>query len=112
MIHDKPDTGRRHFLRGAITGVIAVPIAGLLGARAAAAADKPHLDPTNAQAKALNYVHDAGQASDHPAFKEGSNCANCIQWTGGDAEWGGCNIFPANTVNRNGWCTAWAPRSG
>lgn len=110
MSHDERDNGRRRFLRGAVAGVVAVPIAGLLGARPAGAADKPHLDPNNAQAKALNYVHDAAEASDNPAFEEGAHCANCIQWTGGDAEWGGCNIFPANTVHRDGWCTAWAPQ--
>lgn len=102
------DIGRRRFVRGAVTGAIAVPIAGLLG-RHAAAADMPKLDPENAQAKGLNYVHDASEASSNPAFQEGSNCANCVQWTGGDAQWGGCNIFPGKAVNRDGWCTAWAP---
>lgn len=99
---------RRRFLRGAVTGVIAAPIAGLLGSRSADAAELSKLDPNNAQAKALNYVHDAAEASANPAFQEGSNCANCVQWTGGDSEWGGCNIFPGKAVAREGWCSAWA----
>jgi len=102
------DINRRRFVCRAMTGVMVVPIAGLPG-HPAAAADMPRLDPGNAQAKALDYVHDAGKASSNPAFKEGSNCANCVQWTGGDDQWGGCNIFPGKAVNRDGWCTAWAP---
>lgn len=108
MSNRKTDLHRRRFVRGALTGVVAVPIAGLLGARPAGAADMPKLDPNNAQAKALKYVHDAADAASNPAFQEGANCANCVQWTGGDSEWGGCNIFPGKAVNRNGWCTAWA----
>lgn len=110
MSHEKTNLHRRRFMRGAAAGVIAMPIAGLLGARTADAADLPKLDPANAQASALKYVHDAAEASANPAFQEGSNCANCIQWTGGDSEWGGCNIFPGKAVHRDGWCTAWASR--
>jgi len=101
------DPHRRRFVRGAFTGVIAIPFAGLLGTRTADAADMPKLDPDNGQAKALNYVHDAAT---NPAFQEGSNCGNCVQWTGGDSDWGGCNIFPGKAVAREGWCTAWAPQ--
>ena len=109
MSHDRPDHRRRDFLRGAVTGVIAVPIAGLLGTRADAA-EAPKLDPASGAAKALQYVHDASKASDSPSFQAGSNCANCVQWTGADQEWGGCNLFPNAVVNRNGWCVAWAPK--
>lgn len=107
--HDT-DPRRRRFLRGAAAGAVTVPVFGLLGT--ATAADKPKLDPGNGQAKALNYVHEASEASDNPAFQEGANCANCVHWTGGDAAWGGCNLFPNHVVSANGWCTAWAPKSG
>lgn len=107
MSKDKTDLDRRRLLAGAVAGVIAAPIAGLAGTRAAWAAEMPKLDPSKGQAKALNYVHDAADASSNPAFQEGSNCANCVHWTGGDAEWGGCNIFPGQAVHRDGWCTAW-----
>lgn len=110
MSNQNHDQGRRRFLRGTAAGLAAVPVAGLFGT--AGAADQPRLDPGNPQAKALSYVHDAGKASDNPAFKEGANCANCVQWTGGDSKWGGCNIFPGKQVNRDGWCTAWAEQTG
>jgi len=110
MNSSNTDLKRRRFMRNAVAGVVAVPIAGLLAGRSAAAAELPKLDPTTGQAKALNYVNDAAEASSNPSFKEGSECANCIQWQGGDSEWGGCNIFPGSAVHRNGWCTAWAPR--
>lgn len=108
MREPQADTSRRRFLRTAVAGVIAAPVAGLLGGTHAQAADKPKLDPSSSQAKALQYVHDASKASDKPGYKEGANCANCLQWTGGDGQWGGCNIFPSNVVNRDGWCSAWA----
>jgi hypothetical protein len=111
MADNQTDSSRRRFLRGAVAGVIAAPVAGMLGSRAVEAADKPKLSPSDPQAKALNYVHDAAEASDNAAFKEGANCGNCAQWTGGDAEWGGCNIFPGKVVAREGWCTAWAPQA-
>lgn len=100
---------RRRFLRTAVAGVIAAPIAGLLGGRAAAA-EQPRLEESDPKAKAFNYVHDAADASDHSAFQEGAHCANCLQWTGGDKQWGGCNIFPGKLVNRDGWCVAWASK--
>lgn len=81
--HDK---NRRRFLRGAVAGAVAAPIVGLLASGHATAAEQPKLDPSDPQAKALNYVHDASEVSDNPAFKEGANCGNCIQWTGGDAD--------------------------
>lgn len=102
------DSGRRRFLTGTLAGVLAAPVVGLAGTRIVLAADKPKISLDDPQAKALKYVHDASKASDNPAFQEGAHCANCLQWTGGDAEWGGCRIFPGKLVNRNGWCTAWA----
>jgi len=104
----QPDPeSRRRFLRAAAVGGIALPIAGLLG-RSAAGADKPKLDPGSSQAKALQYVQEASQASDKPGYKDGAICGNCLQWTGGDAAWGGCNIFRGKRVKRSGWCSAWA----
>lgn len=70
-------------------------------------AQDDRVDPESAQAKSLNYVHDAAEAAEHERFKEGSNCANCQLWQGGDAEWGNCGIFPGKKVASEGWCTAW-----
>ncbi len=102
------DPSRRDFLRGAAVGAIAVPVLGLIGAGRLAAADKPKLDPRSSQAQALSYVHDASKASDNPAYQDGANCANCLQWKGGDSTWGACQLFPQHRVKRTGWCSAWA----
>lgn len=110
MTDKSHDKSRRRFLHGAVAGAIAAPVVGLFGSGQVVAGEPPKLDPSNPQAKGLNYVHDASEATDHSAFKEGSICGNCVQWTGGDAEWGGCNIFPGKHVAREGWCSAWAPQ--
>jgi len=75
------------------------------------AADMPHVDPSDAQAKALAYTHDAStvDTAKHPNFVAGSNCANCQLYLGGD-EWGGCGIFPGKAVNAKGWCSAYAKK--
>ena len=113
MADNNPNDSRRRFLRGAVAGAIAAPVVGLLGSERGLAADKPKLSPDDPQAKALNYVHKASEASDHAAFKEGSNCANCAQWTSAsDAAWGDCAIFPGKLVANDGWCTAWAKAAG
>lgn len=101
MSRNDPDQRRRRFLGTAA----AAPLALLAGAPPAPAAD-PKLDPSSQQAKRFKYVHDASDASSGQR-QEGANCANCVQWTGGDSQWGGCKIFPGKRVNRDGWCTAW-----
>lgn len=107
MPDKKNRSGRRCFLQGAAI----LPVAAVLAPRAILAAEMPKLELDDPQAKGLNYVHDASEASDNAAFQEGSHCANCLQWTGGEQEWGGCNIFPGKAVHRDGWCSAWAKAS-
>lgn len=102
MSRDDTNEQRRSFLRKAAAGAMSVPVIGLVGTRSARA---EKLDPDNPQAQALDYVHDASQADS--ARTEGAICGNCMHWTGGDAQWGGCNIFPGKDVNRDGWCSAW-----
>jgi len=82
----------------AATGPVAITWAG----------DLPHLDPAGPQASALGYTHDAASVdtSKYPNFIAASNCANCMQFQGGD-EWGKCNIFPQGLVNVNGWCSVY-----
>lgn len=111
MSTSKPDTGRRRLLAGALTAPLVAPLAGLIGLREAAADEMPKLSLDDPQAKGLSYVHDASEAADNAAYKEGSHCANCQHWQGGDAEWGGCAIFPGKRVHRNGWCTAWTKQA-
>jgi hypothetical protein len=111
MSTNATDPSRRRFLRDAVAGVVALPIVGLGASRAAHAQDMPKLSLDDPQAKALDYVHDAGKAQDHSAFQQGSTCANCIQYTGDpQAEWGPCRLFPGKLVNSGGWCKVWGPR--
>lgn len=111
MSHEKVNRGRRRFAISAIAGVVAAPVLDNVFLREAAAEDLPHLSLDDPQAKGLQYVHDFEEAKSNPAHQEGAHCANCMHWTGEDADWGGCAIFPGKAVNRNGWCTAWAAKS-
>jgi len=99
---------RRRFLTTTLAGVVAVPILGFAGGRTVRAADMPKLKLDDPMAQQLNYVHNAEKVKGDDAYTAGANCANCSQWTGGDAQWGGCNIFPGKAVNAKGWCTAWS----
>ncbi|MCG5500585.1 high-potential iron-sulfur protein [Ectothiorhodospira lacustris] len=103
------NVSRRRFLQFGAYGLVAVPLAGALGwATAAQAADK--VDESSDTAQALGYRHDAAGV-DHPAFVEGSNCANCLLYTDTGGDWGPCAVFPGQQVAAKGWCTAWVARS-
>lgn len=95
-----PCISRRHAIR--LLGVTAasVPLAGLVTAHAA---ELPKLSPDDATAKALGYVHETAV--------EGQRCNNCNFWQGGDAEWGGCPLFPGKGVSANGWCKSWIKKA-
>lgn len=93
----------------------AIPVAAALASRTAVAQDElPHLDLDDPVAKALSYVHDvdAVDTSTLPGFKEGSDCANCIQIQADSGTWRPCTAFPGKAVNEKGWCAAWAPMPG
>lgn len=91
-----------------------VPVAGaaLLAGREAFAQAK--LEESDAQAKALGYLHDATKVdkAKQPKFVAGQNCANCqlFQGKAGDA-WGGCPLFAGKQVNGKGWCNAWVKKA-
>ncbi|MFN2349336.1 MAG: high-potential iron-sulfur protein [Thioalkalivibrio sp.] len=69
------------------------------------------LSEDDAQAKALNYRHDATKV-DHPDYQDGQTCANCQLYTDADAQtWGTCSAFPGRKVAAGGWCSAWVPRA-
>ncbi|HTT41682.1 MAG TPA: high-potential iron-sulfur protein [Steroidobacteraceae bacterium] len=80
----------------------------------AAAADAPHLSPTDPTAQALHYTDNAKSvdAKAFPTFTPDQRCANCLQFQGkaGDA-WGPCNIFAGKAVNANGWCQVWVKKA-
>ncbi len=103
---------RRQLLQGALAGLAAVPAAALI-ARDASAAEA--LLETDATAKSLGYVSDAGKvdAKANPTYKAGQNCSTCIQFGGkaGAAD-GPCNIFPGKLVKAKGWCKVWVLKPG
>ena len=105
---DRP-TSRRGFVKGALGVVAAVPVAAVLRGRDALAQDLPKLTEDDPQAQALSYVHDASKSE---TAGEGQNCSSCQLYTGGDAEWGPCSIFPGKAVSAKGWCATWVQRAG
>jgi hypothetical protein len=101
---------RRDFV-GAAT--VAVPVAAILGSRAAGAADLPHLDPKDPVAVALMYVEDATKvdASKAPTYKPGQICSGCLQVPAGSSgAWIPCNAFPGKLVAAKGWCSAFVAK--
>ena len=97
------DISRRKMLGLSAAALIVGP-ALALGSRSALAADMPHLDPEDAQAKGLSYVHKSAKAD---------NCSNCQLYTGdAGADWGPCAIFPGKHVSAAGWCSAWVKKAG
>lgn len=102
------DPARRKFLGFAASGVALVPLAGLLGAGSAQAAEK--LSEDDPQAKALDYVNDAS-TSKNPKHQEGQFCKNCNLIQSDSGEWRPCAIFRGKLVNENGWCSAWVKKA-
>jgi hypothetical protein len=97
------DISRRKMLGMSAAALIVGPALALTGTRANAA-DMPHLDPDDAQARALGYVHESAKADSH--------CRNCQLYTGDPAaEWGSCAIFPGKQVAVMGWCSAWVGKA-
>lgn len=95
---------RRDFMRTSLLGLAALPLGAGILSKTAFAQDLPRLDPSADQAQALNYVEDAADAADHPAYEEGERCDNCMFWQA-DSE--GCQLFPQNSVEPAGWCQSW-----
>ena len=92
---------RRQLLSLTAATAVAIPLSAINGR--AFAGGHAKLDPNDAQAKALSYTHESPDAA--------KNCANCQLYTGGDAEWGPCAIFPGKEVAAMGWCSAWVAKA-
>lgn len=99
---------RRTFMRNSLMGLAALPLGAGILSKNAFAQDLPRLDPDSDQAKALNYVENASDASDHPAYEEGERCDNCMFW---QADSQGCQLFPQNSVEPGGWCQSWTAQA-
>ena len=100
---------RRGFVKGAAGVVAAVPVAAIFASRSAVASELPHVSEDDAQAVALGYKHDASASE---GAGKGQICSGCQLWTGGDAEWGPCAIFPGKAVSAEGWCKSWVAKAG
>jgi hypothetical protein len=90
------------------------------GAEAPAAKARPQqsgrtlLDPSEPEAMAVAYVHDARTVdpAKFPAFESGQTCQTCALLESGTGRMRGCSLFPGRLVMPTGWCTAWVPRGG
>lgn len=98
------DQSRRRFVRQSALGIAALPLGAGLLSHSALAQTRPRLDPSSSNARALNYVEQAGNASDHPAYEPGQTCANCMFY---NADTQGCQLFPQHSVASGGWCQSW-----
>ncbi|GEN29482.1 hypothetical protein HVA01_31280 [Halovibrio variabilis] len=99
---------RRDFMRNSLLGLAALPLGAGILSKTAFAQELPRLDPSASNAQALNYVEDASEASDHPAYEEGEVCSNCMFYK---ADNQGCQLFPGNSVAPAGWCQSWTAQS-
>lgn len=113
MSNPAESQARRRFLKLAVAGAVAAPIASTLLPRIARADDMPHLSESDPTAMALGYKEDATKVdkTKFSMYKEGSMCSNCKFWTGnaGDA-YGPCQLFPGKATNAKGWCSGYNPK--
>ena len=111
MSNPAESQARRRFLKVA-AAVVTTPIAASMLPQLGFAADLPHLDSSDATAKALAYTEDAATAKANPAFKADSVCANCqfFQGTATDT-YGPCTLFPGKAVNAKGWCAGYSKKA-
>lgn len=99
------DKDRREFVKKGLLGLAVLPFGVGVASRSAFAA-MPMLDPSAPNAKALNYVTEAAQASSHPVYKADSKCSNCALFQAS----GACPLFAGHKVEANGWCQAWVKK--
>jgi hypothetical protein len=102
---------RRHFIQ-----LSAVAAAGCLirPGTEARAEGMPQLGEDDPMAQAMKYTNDSSTVDPasraNPAPEQ--TCANCALVQGDEAdEWRPCQIFPGKLVNKNGWCSVWAPKA-
>ncbi|WP_100640697.1 high-potential iron-sulfur protein [Marinobacter salexigens] len=102
------DQSRRKFIRHSLLGIAALPLGASVLSQRVLAQDLPPLETSNAQAKALNYVLKAEEASGHAAYEPGETCANCMFFQEAN---NGCTLFPQNSVEPEGWCSGWVKKA-
>jgi hypothetical protein len=104
MRNDQP--ARRRFIKLAVAGAAATPLANALLAGSAHA--QTYVSETNPTAKALNFVHDGAKSTLRKDAKH--RCDNCnfytVKTAGKD---GNCTILQG-LVPAAGWCTSWVAK--
>ena len=114
MSNPAESQARRRFLKLAVVGAVAAPIASTLLPRFANAEDLPHLSESDPTAQALGYKEDATKVdkAKFAVYKPGSVCENCKFWTGkqGDA-YGPCGLFPGKATAAKGWCSGYSAKA-
>ena len=110
-MHDHDSSRRRFFGYAALMAM--APMAAqqaFAQAKAPAAKALPKLPLDNPQAKALAYT-ETTKGIAHKAFKPGSDCANCMLYTGSPKQaYGPCTLFPKHSVAAKGWCAGWVKK--
>lgn len=114
MKGDEMKTTRRETTKLILGALATVPLVDLVAKAAAAADELPHLAESDPQAMALMYHSDATKAprvakGDVPADKQ--FCHTCMFLQDGDGQWRPCQLFPANSVNIDGWCSVWTAKT-
>lgn len=99
-----PKQSRRAFLRSSLVVAATLPLGIGVLSRQAYAQALPRLNSGDSQARALNYVEVAADASDHPAYDPSETCRNCMFF---EQRTEGCQLFPENSVEPGGWCQSW-----
>lgn len=101
------DITRRKLLSVMGTGAALIPVSALIASlpsRARADEALPMVDPSSAQAQALEYVA--------VSTTDGQTCSNCILYQGDvTTEAAQCPLFSGSMVAGPGWCNAWAAKS-
>ncbi len=68
------------------------------------------VDENSAQAKALNYRHNAKEVKD-PKRKADQFCHNCQFFQGKATDaWAPCAVFGGKQVANQGWCSSWVKK--
>lgn len=109
MSENQHSSSRRRFMRNALAGAAAIPVASLVFNRNAMA-EANRVSEDDPIAQALNYKHDVADVT-HEAYQEGQICANCALYVDTGGDWGPCSAFANREVAAQGWCTAWVAAS-
>ena len=102
---DQHESTRRTFLKFAAASAL-LPLLNTLSPRAFAET-LPSLEETNPVALQLSYKKTQEAAKAVEGHQEGRKCENCALYTAANK---GCRLFPASSVEPNGWCKAWVPK--